>query len=173
MNAIYLVHCTRVSLPSSQPNYRNLNVVLYHPQIPQNTGNIVRTCAAVGATLHLIKPLGFSITEKSIKRAGLDYWSKAKIVTHNSLDHILQNANQLLLLSTHGKRCYTEICYHQGTYLLFGNETQGLPEDLKESYSKLVVRIPMRPGLRSLNLSNSVAIVVYEALRQLDFPGIT
>ena len=154
-----------------------LRVVLYQPQIPQNTGNIARTCAAVGAELHLIEPLGFSVSDSAVRRAGLDYWSQMAVHTHTSLEPVLAAAaapaGQLVLLSTHGRRRYTDLCYRPGAYLLFGNETAGLPAALRARHEAATARIPMRPGLRSLNLANAVAVVVYEALRQLDAPGLT
>ena len=155
-----------------------LHVVLYQPQIPQNTGNIARTCAAVGAELHLVEPLGFSVSESAVRRAGLDYWAEVRVHTHTSLDPVLAAAagpadpadpagGQLVLLSTHGRRAYTDLRYRRGAYLLFGNETAGLPAELRARYETATARIPMRRGLRSLNLANAVAVVVYEALRQL------
>ena len=154
-----------------------MRVVLYQPQIPQNTGNIARTCAAVGAELHLIEPLGFSLSESAVRRAGLDYWAEVRVHTHPSLDPVLAAAatsgGQLVLLTTHGRRRYTDLHYERGAYLLFGNETAGLPAELRERHAAATARIPMRPGLRSLNLANAVAVVVYEALRQLAAPGLT
>ena len=154
-----------------------LHVVLYQPQIPQNTGNIARTCAAVGAELHLVEPLGFSVTESAVRRAGLDYWPEVTVHRHAGLQPVLGAAGavggQLVLLSTHGTRPYTQVRYRQGAYLLFGNETAGLPAELRARYETATARIPMRRGLRSLNLANAVAVVVYEALRQLDAPGLT
>lgn len=153
-----------------------LNVVLYRPQIPQNTGNIARTCAAVGADLHLVGPLGFSVTESAVRRAGLDYWQEVTVQRHAGLDPVLAAAaapgSQLVLLSTHGARPYTQIRYQHGCYLLFGNETAGLPAELRARFAAATARIPMRPGLRSLNLANSVAVAVYEALRQLAPPHL-
>ena len=155
-----------------------LHVVLYQPQIPQNTGNIARTCAAVGAELHLVEPLGFSVSASAVRRAGLDYWSEVRVHTHASLDPVLAAAadpagGQLVLLSTHGRRAYTDLRYRRGAYLLFGNETAGLPAELRTRYEGVTARIPMRRGLRSLNLANAVAVVVYEALRQLAPPDLS
>ena len=154
-----------------------LHVVLYQPQIPQNTGNIARTCAAVGAELHLVEPLGFSVTDSAVRRAGLDYWPEVTVHRHAGLDPVLANAaappGQLVLLSTHGAKPYTEFRYRRGAYLLFGNETAGLPTGLRARYAAATARIPMRTGLRSLNLGNAVAVVVYEALRQLAPPHLT
>ncbi len=167
-----------------------INIVMVEPEIPQNTGNIARTCAATGAKLHLVKPLGFSIEDKYLKRAGLDYWDKLDIEVHDSLEAFLnkygyQNNNvegiphsnpkkiktNMFLASTKSQQTYTDINYTKfdEVFLLFGKETKGLPEDLIENNMKQAIRIPMKEGLRSLNLSNSVAIVVYEALRQNDF----
>ena len=152
----------------------SLNIVLVEPEIPQNTGNIARTCAAIGATLHLVYPLGFDISEKAVKRAGLDYWDKVNIVTYENLEDFKQKHkdDNMYLLSTKSKQSYTDVKYHDGDYLVFGPETRGLPEDfILENFSH-AARIPMRETLRSLNLSNSVAIVAYEALRQIDFKGL-
>ena len=153
-----------------------LHVVLYQPQIPQNTGNIARTCAAVGAELHLVEPLGFSVSASAVRRAGLDYWSEVTVHRHAGLDPVLaagSGAAQLVLLSTHGTRPYTQVGYRHGCYLLFGNETAGLPAELRTRYEGVTARIPMRRGLRSLNLANAVAVVVYEALRQLAPPDLS
>ena len=151
-----------------------MNIVLVEPEIPQNTGNIARTCAATGCKLHLIKPLGFSIDEKSVKRAGLDYWDKLDITVYeNWQDFVAQNeGGRMWFASTKAPQCYTHVQYDEKDYLVFGKETRGLPESLLAANYDHCVRIPMRPTLRSLNLSNSVAIVVYEALRQQDFAGL-
>lgn len=158
-----------------------INIVMVEPEIPQNTGNIARTCAAIGAKLHLIKPLGFSIDDKHLKRAGLDYWDKLDIEIHESLNDFLnkyaykQNreyiSENMFLASTKSKQSYSDIKYNkfEEVFLLFGKETKGLPEDLIEKNMKQAIRIPMREGLRSLNLSNSVAIIAYEVLRQNNF----
>lgn len=176
-----------------------INVVMVEPEIPQNTGNIARTCAATGAKLHLVKPLGFEITDKYLKRAGLDYWDKLEIEEHESLDAFLNKyaydfsktqgklktnteceeetienikiKSNIFLVSTKSKHTYTQIEYnkYEEVFLLFGKETKGLPEDLLNKNIENAIRIPMKEGLRSLNLSNSVAIVVYEALRQNEF----
>ena len=154
-----------------------LHVVLYQPQIPQNTGNIARTCAAVGAALHLVEPLGFSVSESAVRRAGLDYWPEVAVHRHAGLEPVLTaaaaTAGQLVLLSTHGAKPYTEFRYRPGAYLLFGNETAGLPAELRARHAAATARIPMRTGLRSLNLANAVAVVVYEALRQLAPPHLS
>ena len=150
----------------------NLNIVLVEPEIPQNTGNIARTCAALGAKLHLVKPLGFEISDKYLKRAGLDYWDKLEIEEHNNLNDFLTKYepenNNMFFVTTKGKHCYSDINYSNlnTVFLLFGKETKGLPEELLTKYIDKAIRIPMKEGLRSLNLSNSVAIVVYEAIRQ-------
>ena len=151
-----------------------VNIVLHEPEIPQNCGNIARTCAATGSRLHLIKPLGFDISEKAVRRAGLDYWHLVDVQVYEDLeDFFRRNAvSQLWCLSTKAPRAYTEAEFEDGCYLLFGKETKGLPEDFLEAHYEQTVRIPMRPEARSLNLSNAVAITVYEALRQQEFPGL-
>ena len=156
----------------------NLNIVLVEPEIPQNTGNIARTCAALGAKLHLVKPLGFEISDKYLKRAGLDYWDKLEIEEHNNLNDFLTKYapenNNMFFVTTKGKHCYSDINYSNldTVFLLFGKETKGLPEDLLTKYIDKAIRIPMKPGLRSLNLSNSVAIVAYEVFRQTGFDNL-
>ena len=153
---------------------RLLNVVLVEPEIPQNCGNIARTCAATGTRLHLIRPLGFDISEKAVRRAGLDYWSQVEVFDYENLEDFFtkNDVKQMWCLSTKAPRCYAEADFQDGCYLFFGKETKGLPEDfLAEHYSECV-RIPMRSEARSLNLSNAVAITVYEALRQLSFPAL-
>ena len=151
-----------------------LHIVLVEPEIPQNCGNIARTCAATGSTLHLIKPLGFDISEKAVKRAGLDYWHLVDVRVYENLDDFFSKneVGQMWCLSTKAPRCYTEASFEDGCYLFFGKETKGLPEDFLESHRESCVRIPMRAEARSLNLSNSVAITVYEALRQLEYPNL-
>ena len=151
-----------------------LNVVLVEPEIPQNCGNIARTCAATGCELHLIRPLGFDISEKAVRRAGLDYWSQVTVQDYENLDDFFaQNkVEQMWCLSTKAPRCYTEAQFSDNCYLFFGKETKGLPEAFLDEHYDSCVRIPMLPDTRSLNLSNAVAITVYEALRQLDFPGL-
>ena len=152
-----------------------LNVVLYSPEIPQNTGNISRTCAVTGARLHIIKPIGFEISDRTLKRAGLDYWDKLDITYYeNYEDFLRQNENaQLFFFSAHAKKCYAEVEYPDGAYLVFGRETAGLPRELIEANIDSAVRIPMRKTLRCLNLSNAVAIAVYEALRQQGFKDLS
>ena len=152
-----------------------LNIVLVEPEIPQNCGNIARTCAATGCRLHLIRPLGFDISEKAVKRAGLDYWDLVEVRDYENLaDFFAKNeVKQMWCLSTKAPRSYTEAAFVDGDYLFFGKETKGLPEDFLEQHRDSCVRIPMRECARSLNLSNAVAITVFEALRQLEFPGLS
>lgn len=151
-----------------------LNIVLVEPEIPQNTGNIARTCAICGARLHLIEPLGFSIDEKHVKRAGLDYWDEVEIILYRDLDDFfMRNPNiSYYLFSTKAKQNHCQVTYEENCYLMFGKETKGLPEDLIFSHLDRAVRIPMREGLRSLNLSNSVAVAAYEVMRQWEFAGL-
>ncbi len=152
----------------------DLNIVLVEPEIPQNTGNIARTCAAIGATLHMVRPLGFAIDDRKMKRAGLDYWDKLNVQFYDSLaDFMAQHENDnLYFFTTKGQHCYTNVTYPQSVYLVFGKETKGLPEDLLYARPDSCLRIPMRNHLRSLNLSNSVAIAAYEVLRQENFDAL-
>lgn len=153
----------------------NLNIVLVEPEIPQNTGNISRTCVLTKSTLHLVGPLGFSIDDKHLKRAGLDYWPYLESYYYNSLDEVYKKYPdaRFFYSSTHGTVRYTDIEYKQGDFLVFGKETAGLPKDLLKKNEGKVIRIPMvKESTRSLNLSNSVAIVMYEALRQIGFPDM-
>lgn len=155
-----------------------INIVMVEPEIPQNTGNIARTCAATGGKLHLVDPLGFEITDKTLKRAGLDYWDKLDIERHVSLEAFLEKykpeENNMYFVTTKGQTCYSDVNYSKmdEVFLLFGKETKGLPEDLLQKYIEKTIRIPMRSTLRSLNLSNSVAIVIYEVLRQKQFENL-
>lgn len=157
-----------------------LNIVMVEPEIPQNTGNIARTCAIIGAKLHLVYPLGFSIDDKHLKRAGLDYWDKLEIEKHESIEKFLEKYNpetyNMFFATTKAKHCYTDVDYSQfkdeEVFVLFGKETKGLPEDLLQKYINQTIRIPMRPVLRSLNLSNSVCIIAYEILSQINFEGL-
>ena len=155
-----------------------LNIVLVEPEIPQNTGNIARTCAALGAKLHLVYPLGFSISEKQVKRAGLDYWDKLEIEEHLNLEEFLKKyqpeEKNMFFVTTKGKQVYSDFDYAQmeEIFILFGKETKGLPEDILQKYLNQTIRIPMRPHLRSLNLSNAVAIVAYDIFRQAEFDGL-
>ena len=148
------------------------SVVLYQPEIPQNTGNVSRTCAATGTPLHLIEPLGFELSDKYLKRAGLDYWDRLELRVHKSFGDFMETCRprSLAALSTKGGRIYTDVRFEPDVFLLFGRETSGLTDELYKTLELL--RIPMRPGLRSLNLSNAVALVLYEALRQTGFVGL-
>lgn len=165
-----------VGFESSQPIEVRflLNIVLLEPEIPQNCGNIARTCAATGSRLHLIRPLGFDISDKAVKRAGLDYWHLVDVRVYDNLEDFFSKnqVDQLWCLSTKAPRCYTEAKFADECYLLFGKETKGLPEDFLEAHFEECIRIPMRSEARSLNLSNAVAITAFEALRQLEFPGL-
>ena len=155
-----------------------LNIVLVEPEIPQNTGNIARTCAALGAKLHLVYPLGFSISEKQVKRAGLDYWDKLDMEVHESFEKFLNKyspkENNMFFATTKGQHCYSDVEYNEldEIFILFGKETKGLPEDVLQENLEKTIRIPMRENFRSLNLSNSVAIITYEILRQIQFEGL-
>lgn len=152
-----------------------MHIVLVEPEIPQNTGNIARTCAATHTTLHLVHPLGFSIDEKQVRRAGLDYWHLVTIEEHPSFDQLRHEYPdaQFFYASTKAPRAYTEAEYPEDAFLVFGKETRGLPEELLHDNYDRCVRIPMIEGARSLNLGNSVAIVLYEALRQHGFAGLS
>ncbi len=154
------------------PEKRELHIVLVEPEIPQNTGNIARTCAAIGAVLHLIEPLGFEISDKYLKRAGLDYWQYLDLRIHPDLDDFFQkNQGNFYFFTTKGKKVYHEPRFEGAVYLFFGKETKGLPEDLIRQHLSSALRLPMLDQIRSLNLSNSVAIAAYEVLRQWDFEG--
>ena len=151
-----------------------LNVVLYEPEIPPNTGNIIRLCANTGYRLHLIEPLGFTLEDKQMRRAGLDYSEYATVTVHPDYKSFLETEQPLRLFgfTTKGSRGYHEVTYQKGDYLMFGPETRGLPADIRQALPAAhCLRVPMRPASRSLNLSNTVALVVYEAWRQLDFEG--
>ena len=151
-----------------------LNIVLVAPEIPQNTGNIARTCAATGSVLHLVKPLGFDISDRAVRRAGLDYWHLVDVRVYENLAELfsVNNVKQMRLFSTKAPRAHTDADYRDGCFLFFGKETKGLPEDFLRAHYDDCVRIPMRSAARSLNLSNSVAVGIFEALRQLDFPHL-
>ena len=153
-----------------------INIVLHEPEIPQNTGNIARTCAATGASLHIIRPMGFTIDDKKLKRAGLDYWDKLDIHYYDNYEDFLsknpQAAGALYFFTTKAPRAYAEITYPDEVYIMFGKETRGIPEEILCENYESCVRIPMRNTIRSLNLSNSVAIAVFEILRQWDFEGM-
>ncbi len=155
-----------------------INIVMVEPEIPQNTGNIARSCAATGAKLNLVHPLGFDISEKQVKRAGLDYWDKVEIEEHDSLNSFMEKykdkQDRMFLLTTKGKHVYSDVDYtkYDEVFLLFGKETKGLPEPFILEHFENACRIPMRDTLRSLNLSNAVAIVLYEVLKQTQFEGL-
>ena len=152
-----------------------LNIVLVEPQIPQNTGNISRTCAVTGAVLHLVKPYGFEISDKKLKRAGLDYWDKLEIYEYDNIDDFFsKNSGEFYFFTTKGRMVHSDVDYPQDreVYIIFGREDKGLPEKLLYENPQSCVRIPMRKTLRSLNLSNSAAIAVYEVLRQWGYPDL-
>jgi tRNA (cytidine/uridine-2'-O-)-methyltransferase len=155
-----------------------MNIVLINPQIPQNTGNIARTCAATGASLHLVRPLGFSTDDKSLKRAGLDYWNLLDVYYYDDIDDFLEKtdagstAANKFFFTTKAPRSYTEMGYSENSWLIFGSETTGLPEELLIKFPNQCCRIPMIEESRSLNLSNSAAIAVYEAIRQVGANGL-
>ena len=148
-----------------------MNVVLIEPEIPQNTGNIARTCACTGAVLHLVEPMGFRLTERNLKRSGCDYWDKVEIVRWSCADEFLEahGGDELHLFTGRATRRFTDVDYGEDAFLLFGRESAGIDPAILERFADRCVRIPMRDGLRSLNLSNAVAVAVYEALRQHDF----
>ena len=152
----------------------SLNIVLLEPESPQNTGNIARTCAATGASLHLIEPMGFTVTDAKLKRAGLDYWNKLDITYYKNIEDFYERTKggEYFYFSTKAPRCYTDIAYPNPCYLIFGKESAGIPETILKKNLSRTVRIPMRESLRSLNLSNSAAIAVYEVLRQRNFEGL-
>ncbi len=155
-----------------------INIVLHEPEIPYNTGNIGRTCVITGASLHLIRPYGFFLNDKMIKRAGLDYWPKLDLHEHDTTEEFYNYFNsldehpRLFYATTKGKHRYTDVEYHDGDFIMFGRESAGIPEEILAEHPEDCIRIPMMPEERSLNLSNSAAIILYEALRQLDFPGL-
>ena len=152
----------------------HINIVLVEPEIPQNTGNIARTCAATGASLHLVEPLGFRIDDKKLKRAGLDYWHSLDIHYYKGLDDFFEQHPDadFYCFSTKAEKDHTQVAYPPEVYLMFGKETKGLPEEFLRQHYDRCVRLPMRQGLRSLNLSNAVAVGVYEVLRQYHFEGL-
>ena len=150
-----------------------LNIVLIEPEIPQNTGNISRTCAATGARLHLVGPMGFKIDDKKLKRAGLDYWHLLDITYYDNLQDFLEKTKgAFYMFTTKAQKVYSDVSYPDNCYLFFGKETKRLPEELIIEYQKTAVRVPMIEGARSLNLSNTVAIATYEVLRQWNFPTL-
>lgn len=152
-----------------------LNIVLVEPEIPQNTGNIARTCAATRSRLHLVRPLGFDISDRAVKRAGLDYWPMVDLAVYDDLeDFFRKNPDpDLWLATTKAPRSYDKAVFRDGCFLFFGKETAGLPQAFREKYRERCIRIPMRADARSLNLANSAAVITYEALRQLNFPRLT
>ena len=152
-----------------------LNVVLVEPEIPQNAGNIARTCAVTGSKLHLVRPLGFEVSDKYLKRAGLDYWHLVDITYYDSIEEVMDkfyNGKNFWFFSTKSKRTHSDVQIKDGDFLVFGKETKGLPEPLLEAHYDECVRIPMMNDTRSLNLSNSVCVGVYEGLRQLGYPNM-
>ena len=151
-----------------------VNIVLYEPEIPNNTGNIGRTCAAAGARLHLIEPLGFSLSEKALKRAGMDYWKELDVTRYLDFEEFLERNSgaKLYMATTKGRNVYSEVSYEPGCFLMFGPESRGIPEEILRKYPDTAVRIPMIGETRSLNLANSVAVLLYEVLRQQDFAGM-
>jgi tRNA (cytidine/uridine-2'-O-)-methyltransferase len=160
----------------AEVNEMALHIVLVEPEIPPNTGNIARSCAATGSVLHLVKPLGFSIDDKTVRRAGLDYWPYVKLEVHESLDEFMQKyqGRRMYLATTKGGSLYTQAQFRDEDMILFGKETAGLPRDFIKARESEAIRIPMvaETALRSLNLSNSVNIILFEALRQMGFPGL-
>lgn len=154
-------------------DYIKLNIVLCEPQIPQNTGNIARTCAATGAALHIIKPMGFQIDDKKLKRAGLDYWRFLDLTYYDNLaDFFARTNRECFYYTTKAQNCYSDVRYPDDCFIMFGREDRGLPEELLHENPSRCVRVPMQGEIRSLNLSNTVAIGVYEALRQWGFPAL-
>lgn len=150
------------------------NIVLVEPEIPQNAGNIARTCAATGTRLHMIRPLGFEVSDKYLKRAGLDYWNLVEIFYYDSFDEFMEKYpdGRFFFFTTKGRNRHSDVAFKDGDFLVFGKETKGLPEELLLQHEETCLRIPMRGEARSLNLSNSVAVALYEALRQTDFAGL-
>ena len=156
-------------------NIKGINIVLVEPEIPQNTGNIVRTCGGIGAHLHLVRPLGFEVTDKHLKRAGLDYWLLVDISYYDNFKRLLDKFSQdhnFYYCTTKGARRHTQVQFKDGDFIVFGKESRGLPENLLAEHYEECIRIPMKPDFRSLNLSNAVAVVAFEAMRQLDFDGM-
>lgn len=153
-----------------------LNIVLFEPEIPQNTGNIARTCAATGCNLHLIKPLGFSVSDKYLKRAGLDYWNLVNITYHENFEEFKKSIDNkpVFIATTKESRFYTHVNFYDECYIMFGKETKGLPDYIHNEYLDTRIKIPMidNEHARSLNLANSANIIIYEALRQLNFPNL-
>lgn len=152
-----------------------MNIILHEPEIPQNTGNISRTCAVTHSALHLIKPLGFSVDDKYLKRSGLDYWKYLDVRYYDDFqDFLIKNPNaKIFMATTKSKKVYTDVKYEENDFIMFGKESAGIPEKILLDYKDTSIRIPMYSDLRSLNLSNSVAVILYEALRQQNFKGMT
>ncbi len=153
---------------------RRLNIVLINPEIPQNTGNISRTCAVTGAALHIVRPTGFEISDRTLKRAGLDYWDKLDVTYYDSIEEFMvaHNGAPMYFFSSHAERSFADVEYPEGVFLVFGRESVGLPKELISDNLDRALRIPMLPTLRCLNLSNSVAIAAYEALRRWGYPDL-
>lgn len=151
-----------------------MNIVLHEPEIPANTGNIGRTCVATGTALHLIKPLGFDISDKAVRRAGMDYWKDLELYVYENFDDFVSKnpGARIYMATTKAKKAYTQVGYSENDFIMFGKESAGIPEEILVKYEETAVRIPMIGEIRSLNLSNSAAIVLYEALRQQDFEGM-
>ena len=151
-----------------------MNIVLHEPEIPANTGNIGRTCVATGTALHLIKPLGFDISDKAVRRAGMDYWKDLELYVYENFDDFVSKnpGARIYMATTKAKKAYTQVEYSENDFIMFGKESAGIPEEILIKYEDTSVRIPMIGEIRSLNLSNSVAIMLYEALRQQDFEGM-
>ena len=151
-----------------------MNIVLYEPEIPANTGNIGRTCVATGTSLHLIKPLGFDISDKAVRRAGMDYWKELDLHVYEDFEEFVEKnpGARIYMATTKAKKAYTEVEYKGNDFIMFGKESAGIPEEILVKYEETSVRIPMIGEIRSLNLSNSVSIILYEALRQQDFEGM-
>ena len=150
---------------------KKMNIVLHEPEIPANTGNIGRTCVATGSRLHLIQPLGFDLSEKQVRRAGLDYWKDLDVTVYKDFQDFLDRnvGARIYMATTKAKHIYSEVTYQTEDYIMFGKESAGIPEEILVNYKETCIRIPMKPEIRSLNLSNSVAVVLYEALRQNQF----
>lgn len=151
-----------------------MNIVLHEPEIPANTGNIGRTCVATGTSLHLIKPLGFDISDKAIRRAGMDYWKELDLHVYENFEEFVEKnpGARIYMATTKARKAYTEVEYKGNDFIMFGKESAGIPEEILVKYEETSVRIPMIGEIRSLNLSNSVSIILYEALRQQDFEGM-
>lgn len=151
-----------------------MNIVLHEPEIPQNAGNIARTCAATNSSLHLIKPLGFSVSDKNLKRAGLDYWHLLDVHYYDNFEHFIKinKEAKIFMATTKSEKTYSDVSYDENDFIMFGRESAGIPEEILVNYEETCVRIPMVSDARSLNLANSVSIVIYEALRQQNFKGL-